>query len=166
MGNLPTYPSQLARTCYPEKIWSTNAPAWDLRTCRRDMGTWHWFKPKPNSPRRLNCIRGKNLENDIVMSVHITSLRPRLLLTLSQCNRCFVVGVDDTHTKTVAPIVSIEESFDSSFFLVCLQPRGRQGDRCKYMLRVYVFIFWMQLCLMHSMFCLPLERDALLEELA
>ena len=82
------------------------------------------------------------MENDIVMSVHITLLRPRLLLTLSQCNRCFVVGVDDTHTKTVAPIVSIEESFDSSFFLVCLQPRGRQGDRCKYMLRVYVFIFF------------------------
>ena len=105
------------------------------------MGTWHCFKTKPNLPRRLNYIRGKNLENDIVMSVHITSLRPRLLLTLSQCNRCFVVGVDDTHTKTVAPIVSIEESFDSSFFLVCLKPRGRQGDRCKYMLRVYVFIF-------------------------
>ena len=125
----------------PWKIWSTNAPAWDLRTCRRDMGTWHWFKPKPNSPRRLNCIRGKNLENDMVMSVHITSLRPRLLLTLSQCNRCFVVGVDDTHTRTVAPIGILKSLLILLFFLACLKPRGRQGDRCKYMLRVYAFIF-------------------------
>lgn len=103
MGNLPTYPSQLARTCYPENF-GRQMPLHEISEHAGGIWERHWFKPKPNSPRRLNCIRGKNLENDIVMSVHITSLRPRLLLTLSQCNRCFVVGADDTHTKTVAPI--------------------------------------------------------------
>ena len=62
--------------------------------------------------------------------------------------------------------VSIEESFDSSFFLVCLKPRGRQGDRCKYMLRVYAFIFLDAIVFDAFYGLLPLERDALLEGLA